>query len=141
LKFQESFAMSEDEISAQILAMERAALDRWGRGDPDGFLEISAPDVVYFDPFLPQRIDGLDALRQYYSELRGTISVDSYEIVNPEVQVHGDLALLTFRLISCGGGDEIRWNTTEVYRRGDDGWRIIHSHWSFTQPELANLQA
>jgi ketosteroid isomerase-like protein len=121
--------------------MERAALDRWGRGDPDGFLEISAPDVVYFDPFLPQRIDGLDALRQYYSELRGKIFIDSYKIVDPEVQMHGNLALLTFRFVSRGGGDEMRWNTTEVYRRGDDGWRIVHSHWSFTQPELANLQA
>jgi ketosteroid isomerase-like protein len=133
--------MPEDEVSAQILAMERTALDRWGRGDPDGFLEISAQDVVYFDPFLSQRIDGLDTLRQYYSELRGTISVDSYEIVNPEVQVHGEIALLTYCLVSRGGGDEMRWNTTEVYRRGGDGWRIVHSHWSFTQPELVNLQA
>jgi len=133
--------MPEDEVFAQILAMERAALDRWGRGDPDGFLEISAPDIVYFDPFLPQRIDGLDALRQYYAELRGTIHIDSYEIIAPEVHVQGDVALLTFRLVSSGGGDEIRWNTTEIYRRGDDGWRIVHSHWSFTQPELVNLQA
>ena len=133
--------MPEDEVSAQILAMEQAALDRWGRGDPDGFLEISAPDVVYFDPFLPQRIDGLDALRQYYSELRGKIFIDSYEIVASEVQVRGEIALLTYCLVSRGGGDEMRWNTTEVYRRGDDGWRIVHSHWSFTQPELANLQA
>jgi ketosteroid isomerase-like protein len=133
--------MHEDEVSEQILKMERAALDRWGKGDPDGFLEISAPDVVYFDPFIPQRIDGLDALRQYYAELRGTISVDSYEIIAPEVHVRGDVALLTFRLVSRGGGDEMRWNTTEVYRRGDDGWRIVHSHWSFTQPELAGLQA
>jgi ketosteroid isomerase-like protein len=133
--------MPEDEVSAQILAMERAALDRWGRGDPDGFLEISAPDVVYFDPFLPQRIDGLDALRQYYSELRGKIFIDNYEIVASEVQAHGEIALLTYCLVSRGGGDEMRWNTTEVYRRGDDGWRIVHSHWSFTQPEVANLQA
>ena len=26
-----------------IIAMERSALDRWGGGDPSGFLEISAP--------------------------------------------------------------------------------------------------
>ena len=55
--------MPVDEVSLQIINMERAALDRWGRGDPDGFLEISAPDVAYFDPFLPERIDGLSALR------------------------------------------------------------------------------
>lgn len=32
-----------------IIGMERAALDRWGNGDPGGFLEISAEDVSYFD--------------------------------------------------------------------------------------------
>lgn len=33
-----------------IIALERAALDRWGKGDPKGFLETYAPDVTYFDP-------------------------------------------------------------------------------------------
>jgi ketosteroid isomerase-like protein len=121
--------------------MERAALDRWGRGDPDGFLEISAPDVAYFDPFLPERIDGLSALRKYYAELRGQIFIDSYEIVDPEVKVRGEIAILTYCFVSRGGGDEMRWNTTEVYRHGGDGWRIVHTHWSFTQPVLASLQA
>jgi ketosteroid isomerase-like protein len=133
--------MPVDEISLQIINMERAALDRWGRGDPDGFLEISALDVAYFDPFLPERIDGLSALRKYYAELRGQIFIDSYEIVDPEVKVQGEIAILTYCLVSRGGGDEMRWNTTEVYRRGADGWRIVHTHWSFTQPVLASLQA
>jgi len=30
-----------------------------------------------------------------------------------------------------------RWNATEVYRQANGGWRIIHTHWSFTQPQLA----
>jgi len=137
----ERFAMPVDDVSFEIVNMERAALDRWGQGDPDGFLEISAPEVVYFDPFLPQRIDGLPALRKYYAGLRGQIHIDSYEIVDPEVQVRGEIAILTFCFVSRGGGDEMRWNATEVYRRGEDGWRILHTHWSFTQPELAGLQA
>src|SRR5919202_28870 len=39
-----------------------------------------------------------------------------------------------------GSADErvlARWNATEVYRRQDGTWRIIHTHWSFTQPQLA----
>jgi hypothetical protein len=32
-------------------------------------------------------------------------------------------------------------NATEVYQRGESGWLIAHSHWSFTQPEIAILQA
>jgi hypothetical protein len=29
-----------------VVAMERAALDRWGKGDPSGYLEIMANEVT-----------------------------------------------------------------------------------------------
>lgn len=61
----------ETEIASLILSMERTALDRWGKGDPSGYLEISSPDVVYFDPFLERRLDGLKALTEYYEKIRG----------------------------------------------------------------------
>ena len=32
-----------------VIAMERAALDRWGKGDPQGYLEIMANEMTYFD--------------------------------------------------------------------------------------------
>ena len=44
-----------EKVAATVLAMERAALDRWCQGDPSGFLEITAPEVVYFDPERPGR--------------------------------------------------------------------------------------
>jgi ketosteroid isomerase-like protein len=138
----EPIAMPVDEVSLQLIQMERAALDRWGRGDPDGFLEISAAEVTYFDPFLPEGIHGPNALRQYYAQLRGMIFIVSDEMIDPKVQVSDDTAILSYRYASRGrGGDEMRWNATEVYRLGEDGWRILHTHWSFTQPEIADLQA
>ena len=124
--------MSNDKDT--ILALERAALDRWGKGDPTGFLEISAPDVVYFDPYLERRIDGLDALTRYYEALRGKVHVDRYELINPKAQLCGDVAVLTFNYVSYTGEKQNRWNCTEVYRRTDGAWRIIQTHWSFTQP-------
>lgn len=129
--------MSQEDDSCTILAMERAALDRWGKGDPDGFLEICDDEVVYFDPFQPGRVDGLAALRELYEGLRGKIGIEAYDIVEPKVEVMGDAALLTFRFNSRGNENQMRWNTTELYRRAPQGWRIVHSHWSFTQPELA----
>jgi ketosteroid isomerase-like protein len=122
------------DIAESILALERAALERWCKGDPDGFLEICAPDVVYFDPFIDRRIDGLDALRAYYAGIRGTIFASRFEILEPLVQLSGAIAVLTFRFVSFGGSeDEYRWNCTEVYRRGSSVWRIIQTHWSFTR--------
>jgi ketosteroid isomerase-like protein len=129
----ESKTMMTDDVADTIIAMECAALDRWGKGDPDGFLEICASDVVYFDPGLKARIDGLDELREYYEAIRGKISVERYELLNPLVQVVGDAAVLTFNHVSYGGNeDEYRWNCTEVYRRSGDKWQIIQTHWSYT---------
>jgi ketosteroid isomerase-like protein len=117
-----------------IISMERAALDRWGRGDPSGFLEISAPDVVYFDPFLDRRIGGRDALARYYEAARGKVSIRRYELINPLVQVVGDAAILTFNYVSYGGTeDRYPWNCTEVYRRSGGRWEIIQTHWSYTK--------
>jgi len=126
--------MTEDP-TATIIAMERAALDRWCKGDPSGFLEISAPDVVYFDPYLDSRLDGLDALTAHYESLRGKVWVSRYELENPLVQSVGAAAVLTFNFASWGGGeDPLRWNCTEVYRLRDGQWRIVQTHWSLANP-------
>ncbi len=61
----------EEETRSTIVSMEQAALERWGKGDPGGFLEISAPDVVYFDPYRERRVDGLQALTALYQTLWG----------------------------------------------------------------------
>ena len=122
------------EIAEKILALERAALDRWGKGDPDGYLKISGAHLSYFDPFVAARIDGLPALRNWYEQIRGKINIDRDEILEPRVQVVGDAAILTFRFLSYGSEGSMQWNCTEVYRRSLGTWNIIHSHWSFTQP-------
>ena len=121
-----------DAVATEIIGMDRAALDRWGTGDPSGYLEICAPDVVYFDPFLERRIDGLAGLTAHYDGIRGKIRIDRYELLNPLVQQDGKLAVLTFNYVSWGSEGESRWNCTEVYRRDSNGWRIIQTHWSYT---------
>jgi hypothetical protein len=122
------------DASELIIAMEIAALERWGKGDPSGFLEICAPDVVYFDPTLEHRIDGIDELTRYYEAIRGKVSISRFELINPVVQFAGDAAVLTFNLVSYGTNeDEYWWNCTEVYRRAESRWEIIQTHWSYTK--------
>jgi len=132
-------AGNKQDTAANILAMERAAMDRWIKGDPDGFLDISDPDVVYFDPAVAARINGLEELRKYYEPVRGKIKIDRYEFIDPRVQISDDdtMALLTFNFVSHGSEGDSRWNTTEVYRLNrNKQWRIIQTHWSPTQPKL-----
>jgi ketosteroid isomerase-like protein len=94
--------------------------------------------VAYFDPFLPKRVDGWDRLSSYYEGIRGQVSATRFELIDPRVQEGGELAVLTFNFVSWGGNEnEFRWNCTEVFRRTPSGWKIIQTHWSFTQPTLA----
>jgi ketosteroid isomerase-like protein len=134
-------ATQADKDAQAILTIERSAFERWAKGDLNGFLDVSDPDVDYFDPFVEGRLDGLSALRAIYAPMQGKIHVDRWEMVNPRVVVSGDMGVLTFNFVSYSKGREVRWNTTEVYRRKDGRWKIVHTHWSLTKPQLVNPPA
>lgn len=44
--------------AAEILRLETRALERWRKGDPSGGLEISEPEITYFDSDTPARLNG-----------------------------------------------------------------------------------
>ena len=58
----------QDARSAKFIGSCRAAArpkggacadnQRWNQGDPDGFLELTSGDVVYFDPALGRKLIG-----------------------------------------------------------------------------------
>jgi uncharacterized protein (TIGR02246 family) len=135
------------DVARHIISLERSALDRWIRGDPDGYLSLYANDATYFDPFREKRVDGLDELNARMAPMRGMtlpFTEPRYEMIGPRVDVEGNVAVLSFNLVNygkpSGSADErvlARWNATEVYRRQNGAWRIIHTHWSFIQPQLA----
>ena len=125
----------------QIVALERSAIDRWGKGDTQGYLDLYASEVTYFGPGGDKRVDGLVALKKLIDPVAGKISIDRSEIIDPKVLRVGDLALLTFNVIDHGSQfagapkKTVRWNSTEVYQRINGSWKIVHSHWSLIEPE------
>ena len=128
-----------------VVALERAALDRWGKGDPKGFLEIYAPEITYFDAGVERRVDGHSAMTEYLLPFTGKIKVARYEMIGTKVQRHGDVAVLTYNLRSeviqaDGGQATVRWNSTSVYFCRDGQWKTVHSHWSLTAlPSLRGI--
>ena len=124
------------DIAEHIVSLERSALDRWIRADPDGYLRLYVQDASYFDPFRERRVDGLDELNAMAAGMRGVtlpFRDPRYEMIKPVVQVDGNIAVLTFNLVNYGkpsGSEEetvlARWNATEVppRRRGV----ATHSH-------------
>jgi len=134
--------MDTQQIATEVIALERAALEEWNKGNPTPFLELLSPDITYFDPFQEKRKDGFESMRVFYESLRGKGNVERYEMIDPVVQVYDSLAVLTYNLHSYAGGVNYPWNCTEVYRRTQEGkWQIIHNHWSFIRPmDLKFLQ-
>ena len=127
------------DIAREVIALERAALDRWGAGDPMGYVELFADDITYFDPLQECRLDGRAATVALMDSIAGQIRVDRYDMQRPVVQQSGEVALLTFNLVSYRTNAGVEraissWNSTEAYRRTPEGWRIFHSHWSYVRP-------
>lgn len=124
-------------VLGELMALESAAMERWRKGDPWGFTDISAPDVTYFDTGTPKRLDGLEALKAEYAKRLGKIHYDVMEFIDPKVQVHGDAAVLFYRFFSThlnpDGSISSRtpWNCTEVFFKVEGKWKIVHTHWSY----------
>lgn len=116
--------------TAELLALEQSAMEGWLHGNPDANLALLDPSVTYFHVPLEARLDGLPAVKAFFEPYRGRPLFDSYEIVAPKTQVWGDLAVFTYTLVTHNGTVVNRWNSTEVYVRQRENWRVIHAHWS-----------
>lgn len=117
----------------EIIALEQSALDQWSQGNPLGYADIAADDITWFDDIGAQsRIEGLAAYRQYLASLKGQIPPHTYEVVNPNLKVHGDTGILTFHWRgSIADGQPLpKWKVTSVYQHSGDTWHLIHAHWS-----------
>lgn len=126
----------QQDAEQAIVAQERRALEQWAKGNPLGYLEIDAEDVTYFDDIgAHSRVNGIDAMQNYLTSLKGKIPPHRYEIVDPKVQLYGDIGILTLRYQAYGTDPQplSRWKATSVYRRIEDQWRIVHAHWSIVK--------
>jgi uncharacterized protein (TIGR02246 family) len=125
-----------ENIEQTILALERHALDNWAKGDPLAFSDNFADDGTYFDDLAAHmRLDSIEEIQNYFASLDGKISPHSYELVDPKVQIYGDIAILTLRYHSTFPDDvpSLPWKATSVYRLTDGEWHVVHAHWSLVK--------
>ncbi len=112
-------------------------MDAWTQGNPDPALAVADPDITYFHVMTEKRVDGISALKALVEPYRGRPLYDSYEMLEPRVQLAGDVAVLTYILVRHNGPAATRWNATQVYQKKSEGWRCLHSHWSQTAPPIS----
>lgn len=120
-------------IADTIIALETAALEAWLSGNPTPYLDLYSNDFTYFDPVHEKRLDGWQRVKELYESMRGQVTMDTFEIIDPIVQSTDDMAVLTYNLESRAGETLWKENCTEVYvLNGNNEWKIVHSHWSLT---------
>jgi ketosteroid isomerase-like protein len=127
---------SHENAEQTIIDKETASLENWAKGDPLGFLDGFADDATYFDDIAAHtRLDGKTEIQAHLASLEGKISPHEFEIVDPKVQVYGDIAILTLQYHSTVN-DTIKgqpWKATSVYHFIDDDWKVVHAHWSLVK--------
>jgi ketosteroid isomerase-like protein len=93
-------SQENSEIAKEIIELEISALEMWNHGDINGYLDLYADDIVYFDPMIEKRMDGLTKLKEYYKPWEGKINITECEMFDPKVQAVDNMAVLTFNLKS-----------------------------------------
>ncbi len=125
---------TEDErrLAEELIAKERAALDKWFAGDTSGYAELwSRRSFTYFDGLVPERVEDHKTIEQTLQAIEGKLFADTYEFRNPRVQAGNDMAVLTFQLFAKTSLLDMAYNCIEVFQREEDGaWHVIHSTWS-----------
>ena len=130
------------DVTGEIVALERQAMDGWLKGDPEPMLARMDPQVTYIHEVTQKRLEGLVAVRQLCEPYRGRPLFDRYEIDRPRVRttVTGDVAVLSYQLVTHNGSSTARWNMTQVNERTSGGeWRVIHVHASQVAASPASL--
>jgi ketosteroid isomerase-like protein len=136
-----STSVTYEGVLGELMRLESAAMERWRKGDPWGFIELSAPQVTYFDTGTPQRINGREALSAEYKLREGKIFYEMMDFIEPWGLACGDLAVLFYRFLSTrlyldgSVASRVPWNCSEVFKRTEGSWKIIHTHWSHIRGE------
>lgn len=135
-QYEKDYTDEERKIAEHLISLEKAALDKWFRGDVSGYRELwSKRSFSYFDAVSGDRIDDHATISKFLESIDGQLSAETYDFRNARIQLGKDMAVLTFQLFADTNLIDMEYNCIEIYQKEpDEQWRVIHSTWSFIRP-------
>jgi ketosteroid isomerase-like protein len=121
------------QIEKAIIAREKASVEAWQKKDKAFYADYLTDDATYFGPRSPYlevdpKVNFLPKFEQYTTMFKYL----DFEMLNPRVQVYGDVAILTYNESVTGemGGKSISYTgkVTSVYVKQGNTWRTVHGH-------------
>jgi len=119
-----------------ILSQTQHELECWSKGDTEGYGKFASDDITYFHNVPAKaRIDGIQAFRKFMTALKGQIPPHRYKIVNPKLQMYGDVAIysLEYHALLPDGKPLALGRGTCVYHHSGENWKMVHNHWSMLE--------
>ncbi len=129
------FAQSsaEDEVIAITYAQWKAHMEK----NTAASNKILADDYTEFNGGFATRVDG-EALNSRFGEAldKGSGQLIVAEMLNPKVQVYGDVAILTYNyagVIQNKDGEitNIKAKSTRVYVKMNGIWKLVHANFGY----------
>lgn len=137
--YEQEYSEEQRKLAEHLIALERAALDKWFNGDTSGYRQLwSRKNFSYFDGVKDKRVDTHADICEALLPVEGQLAADRYDFCCPRVQCGEDMAVLTYQLYAktqlFGKSFDMRYNCIEVFQKEEDDWRVIHSTWCFIKP-------
>lgn len=130
-------AQTDQQVADEVIAVTKAQWAAEIAMQPvAASMSNIADEYTQFSPPYPILLEGKDVVMRL-SEVGQTSSVEfvSAEMVNPKVQVYGDVAVLTYNFIgqtrdSDGVVEPNLAKSTRVYVRQGGEWKLVHANFA-----------
>jgi len=134
---QAAYAGDDPKVAAEVMALARSQWAAEVQGKSVAEQSVSmADDYTEFNPLYPVRIDGKAANMALYEadSSSGSRSVTG-DMMNPKVQVYGDVAILTYNYVGVnrdkdGKTSSSAAKSTRVYAKQGGAWKLVHANFA-----------
>ena len=122
----------EDEVIAVTYAAWKASMEK-NAADAN---KILADDYTEFNSEFATRVDGKDmSVRITDAYLLGSGKIIAAEMLNPKVQVYGDVAILSYNYAGVNQDHDgkiinIKAKSTRVYVKMNGNWMLVHANFA-----------
>ena len=129
---------SKDDVS-QIHTLANRAIDAFNAKDVNAAMAVYVPDesLIAFDCTPPRQFVGADAYRKDYEAIFANYPGPIHaELIDFKIQAEGNLGygIGFFHAVGTnkeGKTDDLTMRITDVYRKINGKWLIVHEHASF----------
>jgi hypothetical protein len=126
-------AQSEQAALEEIVELEGGTFVTWyGESDPTAYAELFSDKATYFGPGLKDKAED-GAVKGFMMGAQGLIPKSDWEILNPRVDLYGEVAVFTFMLKTSdpkSGEETGLYQGTAIFNRVGDSWKKVHAHFS-----------